>query len=102
MSSDAGLGAICGANCQQFARRYRYVLQCDVRQFFPSIDHAILRRILARKLADRDVMWLVDQILDGGAGVLEGEYEIAWFPGDDLLAACRPRGLPVGNLTSQF
>jgi retron-type reverse transcriptase len=27
---------------QQFARRYPYVLQCDVRQFFPSIDHALL------------------------------------------------------------
>jgi hypothetical protein len=25
-----------------------------------------------------------------------------WFSGDDLLAACRPRGLPIGNLTSQF
>ena len=25
---------------QDFARRYRYVLPCDVRQFFPSIDHA--------------------------------------------------------------
>ena len=28
--------------CQQFARQHRYVLQCDVRQFFPSIDHAVL------------------------------------------------------------
>ena len=27
---------------------------------------------------------------------------MAWFNGDDLLAACRPRGLPIGNLTSQF
>jgi hypothetical protein len=26
--------------CQHFARRYQYVLQCDVKQFFPSIDHA--------------------------------------------------------------
>jgi hypothetical protein len=25
-----------------------------------------------------------------------------WFPGDDLLAISRPRGLPIGNLTSQF
>jgi hypothetical protein len=24
------------------------------------------------------------------------------IPGDDLLALCRPRGLPIGNLTSQF
>ena len=42
-----------------YARRHRYVLQCDVRQFFPSIDHAIL----ARKVDDPDVLWLVDRIL---------------------------------------
>jgi hypothetical protein len=27
---------------------------------------------------------------------------MVWFPGDDLFAACRPRGLPIGNLTSRF
>jgi hypothetical protein len=35
-------------------------------------------------------------------GVLSKEYEMQWFPGDDLLAVHRPRGLPIGNLTSQF
>lgn len=88
--------------CQQFARRYRYVLQCDVRQFFPSLDHAVLRQTLWRKVADPQVRWLIDQILASGAGVLQEEYEMVWFPGDDLLAAARARGLPIGNLTSQF
>jgi RNA-directed DNA polymerase len=88
--------------CQEYSRRFRYVLQCDVRQFFPSIDHAILRRQLARKIDDEDTMWLVDQILAGGRGVLSEQYEMVWFAGDDLLAAVRPRGLPIGNLTSQF
>jgi len=88
--------------CQQFARRYAYVLQCDVKQFFPSIDHAILRDILARKIVDSGVMWLGDQILSSGVGVLSGEYEMVWFADDNLLAASRPRGLPIGNLTSQF
>jgi retron-type reverse transcriptase len=87
---------------QHFARRYRYVLQCDVVQFFPSLDHAILREILARKIADADVLWLVDRILQSGAGVLSEEYAMVYFPGDDLFAAERPRGLPIGNLTSQF
>lgn len=87
---------------QVFARRHRYVLPCDVRQFFPSVDHAILRRTLARKLRDPDVMWLVDRILASGIGVLSEEYSVVYFPGDDLLAATRPRGLPIGNLTSQF
>jgi len=87
---------------QQCARRYPYVLQCDVRQFFPSIDHAILRRILARKIGDERVLWLCDRILESGRGVLSEEYTMVWFPGDDLFAASRPRGLPIGNLTSQF
>ncbi|MBK8798512.1 MAG: RNA-dependent DNA polymerase [Anaerolineales bacterium] len=87
---------------QQLARRHRFVLQCDVRQFFPSIDHAVLRDILARKIDDAQVLWLVDQILAGGAGVLSEAYDMVYFPGDDLFAANRPRGLPIGNLTSQF
>jgi len=45
--------------CQACARRNRYVLQCDVKQFFPSIDHAVLRGILARPIADKDVLWAV-------------------------------------------
>lgn len=88
--------------CSQFARRYRYVLKCDIVKYFPSIDHAILRGLLARRIADARTLWLVDQILNSGAGVLADEYEMHWFPGDDLLAALRLRGLPIGNLTSQF
>ena len=87
---------------QHFARRYPYVLQCDVRQFFPSVDHAVLHRVLARKIGDADVMDLCDRILASGEGVLEESYAMVYFPGDDLLAVNRPRGLPVGNLTSQF
>jgi len=87
---------------QTFARRFRYVLQCDVEQFFPAIDHQILRATLARKIRDPDVLWLVDQILASGEGVLAEEYRVRYFPGDTLLDALRPRGLPIGNLTSQF
>ncbi len=87
---------------QGFSRRYPYVLQCDVRQYFPSVDHAILRGLLARTIADADVLWLIEHLLASGAGVLESEYQMVYFPGDDLFAALRPRGLPVGNLTSQF
>jgi RNA-directed DNA polymerase len=88
--------------CQHFARRYPYVLQCDVRQFFPSIDHAILLETIARRVKDPDVLWLIGEIIGSGVGVLSEEYEMVYFPGDDLLAAARPRGLPIGNLTSQF
>lgn len=87
---------------QEFARRYRFVLQSDVVQFFPSIDHAILRGLLARPIADEQTRWLIDQILASGAYVHVGQYVMQRFPGDDLFARDRPRGLPIGNLTSQF
>ena len=88
--------------CQAFARRYRYVLKADIQKFFPSIDHAILLDLLAQRLADSRVMALIEQILRSGEGVLAEEYVMQWFPGDDLLTPLRPRGLPIGNLTSQF
>jgi len=87
---------------QHYSRRFRYVLQCDVRQFFPSIDHALLRATLVRRIADPDILWLIDRILDSGSGVLSEAYDPVYFPGDDLFALNRPRGLPIGNLTSQF
>jgi len=87
---------------QEFACRFPYVLQCDLRQFFPSIDHTILRGILARKITHPDVLWLIDCILESGQGILSEAYDMVYFPGDDLFSANRPRGLPIGNLTSQF
>jgi retron-type reverse transcriptase len=88
--------------CTQFLRRFKYVMPLDVVQFFPSIDHAVLRRILARAIRDDETLELIDVVLRSGVGVLADAYDMVWFPGDDLLAAARPRGLPIGNLTSQF
>jgi retron-type reverse transcriptase len=88
--------------CHHFARRYPYVLQCDLEQYFPSIDHAILRQVLSRKITDLQTLELIDRILASGAGELSNTYQMRWFPGDDLFAPLRPRGLPIGNLTSQF
>lgn len=85
-----------------FARRYPYALQCDVVQFFPSIDHAILEQLLARRLADAPTLRLCQRIIASGRGIHDEAYEMCWFPGDDLFALARPRGLPIGNQTSQF
>lgn len=87
---------------QTFSRRYPYLLQCDIRQFFPSIDHYLLRVQLARQIEDEQVLWLCNQVLASGVGVLSEEYAMTYFQGDDLFALLRPRGLPIGNLTSQF
>jgi hypothetical protein len=88
--------------CTYFARRHPYVLQADIVQFFPSVDLAILRGVLAHTIADPPTVALIDHILDSGADVHAANYQMQWFPGDDLLAAIRPRGLPIGNQTSQF
>jgi len=87
---------------QEYARRYRYVLRADIVKHFPSIDHTILYDILADTILDDQTRWLIAQIIDSGQGVLADEYEMVWFEKDDLFAPNRPRGLPIGNLTSQF
>lgn len=87
---------------QAFSRKYRYALRLDIVKHFPSIDHAILFEIISETIEDEDTLWLVGQILRSGEGVLADEYEMVYFPGDDLFAVERPRGLPIGNLTSQF
>lgn len=89
--------------CQQFARRFKYVLPVDVVQFFPSIDHAILSETLVKILpTDERMMRVIDLILASGRGVLSEQYDMVYFDGDDLFAANRSRGLPIGNLTSQW
>lgn len=83
-----------------FARSSDYVLQCDIQKYFPSIDHEILKSLIRRKIKCPDTLWLIDRIIDNSNKqfpVLEH------FPDDDLLTPLnRKRGLPIGNLTSQF
>jgi RNA-directed DNA polymerase len=87
---------------QAAARAHRWVLRADIRQHFPSIDHALLLQAVGHHVPEPDVMALVACILASGDGVDAAASPWIAFDGDDLLAACRPRGLPIGNLTSQF
>ena len=61
-----------------------------------------MQQALDRRIQDGGIRKLIATILASGAGVLTNEYRIVDFPGDDLYAMLRPRGLPIGNLTSQF
>jgi len=55
---------------------------------------------VSRKIKDPDILWLINLIIDSSN---PQEPVLDYFPGDDLLApADRRRGLPIGNLTSQF
>jgi len=87
---------------QEFSQKYAYCLRMDIVKHFPALDHMILRYELARVVKDDSLLWLIDRILESGEKVLADEYVMHYFPGDDLFAANRPRGLPIGNLTSQF
>lgn len=83
-----------------FARSHRYCLQGDIRKYFPSIDHEILKALIRRRIKCSDTLWLIDTIINASN---EQEPAIAYFPGDDLLTPIqRRKGLPIGNLTSQF
>lgn len=86
----------------EFSRRYPYVLKCDIEHFFPAMDHLVLYQQLARLIADPAALLLCKKIIDSGAGIHKNEFEPTLFPGDDLFALSRPKGLPIGNLTSQF
>ena len=61
-----------------------FVLKCDIRKFFASINHYVLLQILKERIEGEDIVWLLSQIVSsfdsGKVGV----------------------GLPLGNLTSQL
>ena len=85
---------------ERFRNRYSHVLRADIFRFFPAIDHAILKADLRRRIICRDTLWLLDSIIDGANPQEKVEH---YFPGDDLFTPFeRRRGLPIGNLTSQF
>lgn len=72
--------------CRQLTNRHRWVLKCDVRKFFPSLDHAMLRAKLAEQVGCPGVRAVIDQILGSFRTTGDGP----------------PCGVPIGNLTSQL
>ncbi len=49
---------------QHFARAFPYALKCDIKKYFPVIDHDILKQLIRRKIKSNDTLWLADLILD--------------------------------------
>jgi len=87
--------------CRELTNRHRFVLKCDVRKFFANIDHEILSAKLARWIACPRALVLVERILTSYR--TGPEVPLPLFPDDDLAATpARPRGVPIGNLTSQL
>lgn len=85
---------------QKLMNTNRYTLQFDIRKFFPSIDHEILKSRFHRLIKDRSFLLLLQLIVDSSN---PQEQVTDYFP-DDLLWTPweRRKGLPIGNLTSQW
>lgn len=84
---------------RDYQKKYPYVLKCDIKKYFQNIDHEILFLQVRRKIKCKDTLWLIKRIIDSRQ--CEGDLE--YFPGDDLFTpVTRPKGIPIGNLTSQF
>jgi retron-type reverse transcriptase len=61
-----------------------WVLKCDVRKFFASIDHVVLIKILKIHISDKNILWLLQEIIQS------------------FQSTESQKGLPLGNLTSQL
>ena len=66
-------------------KKYKYFLKLDVKKYFDSIDHEVLKRLLCRIIKDAETLRLLFSIIDSYGSCIE-----------------KNKGLPIGNLTSQF
>lgn len=56
-----------------------YCLKIDIKKFYPSINHLILKKILRRKIKDKEFLHLLDEIIDSAEGVPIGNYLSQFF-----------------------
>lgn len=56
-----------------------YCLKMDVKKFYPSIDNEILKQIIRKKIKDKDLLWILDEIIDSTNGVPIGNYLSQYF-----------------------
>ena len=88
-------------------KRRAYYLQLDVKDFFTSIDKGILFSLLKKKIIGKDILWLTEKILfhdPTEAFILRDREDIINKipPNKSLFGKNNKKGLPIGNLTSQF
>ena len=71
------------SRAQEFCRKNQWYLKLDIRKYFDSIDHGIAMRLLERRFADNDLLYLFRKI------ICSYNQESG-------------KGIPVGNLFSQY
>ncbi|MEA3329960.1 MAG: reverse transcriptase domain-containing protein [Nanoarchaeota archaeon] len=62
-----------------------FVLKADIKHYFEEINHDILMNILKRKIEDKNILWLIKLIIH-----------------NNIMGGKKIKGMPLGNLTSQF
>lgn len=60
-----------------------WILQCDIKKFFDSVDHIILKKLIAKKIGDDRTLDLIFRVIDS-------------------FCAQAEKGMPLGNVTSQL
>lgn len=72
----------CARAVEKIIKKYKgkplYCLKIDIKKYYPSVDNAIMMKIVERKIKDKDFLWLVNEIV------------------------MSMKGLPIGNYLSQF
>lgn len=68
----------CARQVEKIISRYKgkplYCLKIDIRKFYPSIDHDVMKQIVRIKIKDKDLLWLLDEIIDSADGLPIGNY----------------------------
>lgn len=57
----------------------KYCLKLDIKKFYPSIDHDVLKGIVRRKIKDKRTLVILDEIIDSSEGVPIGNYLSQFF-----------------------
>lgn len=65
-----------------------FILKCDIKKFFGTVEHSILKSILKKRIKDERVLWLLEEIISS----FSSEQSSIFFS----------KGVPIGNLTSQL
>lgn len=56
-----------------------YCLKLDIKKFYPSVDHDILKSLLRKKIKDKEMLWFLDGVIDSAPGIPIGNYLSQYF-----------------------
>ena len=59
---------------REFEGKPLYCLKIDIKKYYPSISHNVMKRLIRRKIKDADLLWLLDEIIDSAQGLPIGNY----------------------------